>query len=59
MAIAHIHKVHESRKSRNVGLGLVLGLFVVLVMGLTVVKLTAQNNALMPGVGPAQQGVTK
>ncbi|WP_439103911.1 hypothetical protein [Celeribacter marinus] len=59
MAIAKLHKVHNSRKSRNVGLGLVLGLFVVLVMSLTVVKLTAQNNALMPGVGPAQQGITK
>ncbi|WP_417257927.1 hypothetical protein [Celeribacter sp.] len=59
MAIAHLHKVHENRKSRNVGLGIVLGLFVVLVMGLTVVKLTAQNEALMPGVGPAQQGVNQ
>lgn len=37
------HELHNRRKSRNVGLGLVLGSFVLLVMGMTYVKLTAQN----------------
>ncbi|WP_252731459.1 cytochrome C oxidase assembly protein [Lentibacter algarum] len=39
------HELHNRRKSRNVGLGLVLGSFVLLVMGMTYVKLTAQNAA--------------
>lgn len=37
------HELHGRRRSRNVGLGLVLGAFVFLVMGMTYVKLTAQN----------------
>lgn len=37
------HEIHGRRRSRNVGLGLVLGSFVFLVMGMTYVKLTAQN----------------
>ncbi|MBU3030075.1 hypothetical protein [Paracoccus marinaquae] len=32
------HELHRRRRSRNVGLGLVLAGFVVLVFGLTVVK---------------------
>ena len=40
------HELHGRRKSRNVGLGLVLGAFVLLVMGMTYVKLTAQNAAM-------------
>ncbi len=40
------HELHNRRKSRNVGLGLVLGSFVLLVMGMTYVKLTAQNAAM-------------
>lgn len=32
------HEIHNRRRSRNVGLGLVLVMFVVLVFGLTVVK---------------------
>ena len=33
------HEIYERRRSRNVGLGLVLGAFVVLVFAVTVVKL--------------------
>ncbi|WP_298675317.1 cytochrome C oxidase assembly protein [uncultured Lentibacter sp.] len=40
------HEIHGRRKSRNVGLGLVLGSFVILIMGMTYVKLTAQNAAM-------------
>lgn len=34
------HEIHERRKSRNVGLGLVLAGFVVIVFALSVVKVT-------------------
>jgi len=37
------HELHQRRRSRNVGLGITLGAFVLLVMGMTYVKLTAQN----------------
>ncbi|MDN5567322.1 MAG: hypothetical protein L0G27_00980 [Paracoccus sp. (in: a-proteobacteria)] len=38
MAIRAEHEIHERRRSRNVGLGLVLLCFVALVFALTVVK---------------------
>ena len=34
------HEIHERRKSRNVGLGLTLAGFVVVILALTVVKVT-------------------
>jgi len=34
------HEIFERRRSRNVGLGLVLGAFVLLVFAVTMVKLT-------------------
>lgn len=34
------HEIHERRKSRNIGLGLTLAGFVVLILALTVVKVT-------------------
>lgn len=37
------HEIHRRRRSRNVGLGLVLIAFVVLVFGLTVVKVQQGN----------------
>lgn len=39
------HELHARRRSRNIGLAVVLGAFVFLVMGMTYVKLTAQNAA--------------
>lgn len=38
MALNAEHEIHRRRRSRNVGLGLVLIAFVALVFGLTVVK---------------------
>ena len=38
MQIQTEHELHRRRRSRNVGLGLVLAAFVALVFGLTVVK---------------------
>ncbi len=40
MAIRAVHEIPARRKGRNVGVGLMLGAFVVLVMVLTVVKIT-------------------
>jgi hypothetical protein len=40
MAFQKPHEVHTRRFGRNLGLGLVLGAFVALVFGLTVVKVT-------------------
>ncbi|WP_460274175.1 hypothetical protein [Celeribacter sp. ULVN23_4] len=51
MAITRLHELHTRRRSRNLGLGLTLGLLVVLLMGLTVVKVTILDPAQM-----AQEG---
>lgn len=40
MAIHKEHEIHQRRFGRNLGLALVLGAFVFLLMGLTVVKVT-------------------
>lgn len=56
MAITKLHDIHERRRSRNVGLAMVLGAFVILLMGLTVVKVTAMNPAMDPAMDPARTG---
>lgn len=43
MTIGRQHELHKRRFSRNMGLGLVLAAFVVLIFGLTVVKVTGGN----------------
>ena len=45
MALGREHEIHQRRLSRNVGVGIVLGAFVVLLFGLTIVKM--QNGASM------------
>ncbi|MFV0384469.1 hypothetical protein [Paracoccus sp. (in: a-proteobacteria)] len=40
MALHVEHEIHRRRRSRNVGLGLVLVCFVALVFGLSIVKVT-------------------
>ncbi|AUH35175.1 hypothetical protein [Paracoccus tegillarcae] len=45
MALRTEHEIHQRRRSRNVGLGLVLVCFVALVFALTVVKV--QNGDTM------------
>ena len=40
MALRTEHELHQRRRGRNVGLGLVLAAFVLLVFGLSVVKVT-------------------
>lgn len=43
MSLRKEHELYGRRKSRNMGVGLLLGGFVVLVMALTVVKLTSKD----------------
>ncbi len=43
MALHKEHELHKRRFSRNVGLGLILGAFVVLVLALTMVKVTSNG----------------
>ncbi|QPM88951.1 cytochrome C oxidase assembly protein [Pseudooceanicola algae] len=43
MPLAHEHEIHRRRFSRNAGLGVVLGAFVVLIFVLTFVKVTQQS----------------
>lgn len=40
MSFPSEHELHRRRKGRNLGLGLVLGLFVAIIFGLTMVKVT-------------------
>ncbi len=48
MAIAREHDLHRRRRSRNVGLGIVLILFVGLIFGLTVSKMQVLIDAQSP-----------
>ena len=41
MSLNKEHEIHKRRKGRNVGVGLMLGGFVVLIMALTYVKITS------------------
>jgi hypothetical protein len=47
MGIAREHELHKRRFSRNAGLGLVLAGFVVVMFGLTVVKVKFIDPAIM------------
>ena len=47
MGLAREHDLHKRRFSRNLGLGLVLVAFVALIFGLTMVKVTHIDPAIM------------
>ncbi|RMD94651.1 MAG: hypothetical protein D6811_02385 [Alphaproteobacteria bacterium] len=49
MALKVEHELHRRRRGRNVGLGLVLGGFVLLVLALTVVKVRRVGFASLQG----------
>jgi hypothetical protein len=52
--IAREHELHRRRWSRNLGLGLVLGAFVAVVFGLTIVKVAELGPAAVaPHAGDA------
>ena len=46
MAIKAEHEIHQRRKGRNVGVGLMLAGFVVLVLALTFAKITSGDFEL-------------
>ncbi|EEX15644.1 conserved hypothetical protein [Citreicella sp. SE45] len=57
MAIAKTHDLHKRRFSRNIGVGLVLAAFIVIVFGMTVVKVTNGNfNEALQGASQVQNG---
>lgn len=53
MAIRAEHEIHQRRKGRNVGVGLMLAGFVVLIVALTFVKITSEDFA-MPQIEEGQ-----
>lgn len=60
MAFREPHELHKRRWSRNLGLGLVLAIFVALVFGLTIVKVTndplrLDNGQLKPASAVGQE----
>ncbi len=49
MTIRAEHELHSRRRGRNLGIGLMLGAFVILVMVLTFVKITNIDFNNLPG----------
>lgn len=56
MGIRAEHELHDRRRGRNVGLGLMLAGFVVLVMALTFVKITQTDFSNAPAATTAPTG---
>lgn len=56
--IAHEHALHQRRWTRNLGLGLLLAAFVLLVFGLTVVKVSRQDEGAVPQAAETQGAAT-
>lgn len=46
MSLRAEHELHRRRKGRNMGVGLMLGAFVILVLALTVAKVTSGDFEL-------------
>ncbi|MEM6340419.1 MAG: cytochrome C oxidase assembly protein [Pseudomonadota bacterium] len=53
MSLRAEHELHQRRRGRNVGVGLMLASFVVLILALTVVKVT-RDNFQLPEIEEAQ-----
>ena len=43
MSFRVTHEIHKRRFGRNLGVGLILGAFIVLIFGLTVVKVSTEG----------------
>ena len=50
MAIRATHEIHDRRFSRNLGVGLTLAAFMVLIFGLTVVKVSRLEEGSLPDI---------
>ncbi|MFT6676294.1 MAG: hypothetical protein ACJAVM_002497 [Sulfitobacter sp.] len=57
MSIRAEHELHNRRKGRNIGVGLMLGAFVILVMVLTFVKITQTDFTSALGAGAAKESL--
>lgn len=57
------HELHRRRRGRNMGLGLVLAAFIVIIFGMTVVKIATggfdEAPAEIPADVPAEEQVTE
>ncbi|MET4101046.1 hypothetical protein ABIE58_000462 [Roseovarius sp. MBR-78] len=51
MSFREQHEIHKRRFGRNLGLGLVLALFVALVFGLTIAKVSNENFTVPAKIG--------
>ncbi|MCT4558686.1 MAG: hypothetical protein N4A61_11610 [Pelagimonas sp.] len=49
MSLVKEHELHKRRRSRNIGLGIVLAGLIAIVFGLTVVKVTRGGFEMNPG----------
>lgn len=56
MSLSKQHELHERRFGRNLGVGLVLGAFIVLIFGLTVVKISRGDYQIQPQVQGSSDG---
>ena len=56
MSLRREHEIHGRRKGRNMGVGLMLGGFVVLIMALTYVKITQTDFSKAPVAVGTQGG---
>jgi hypothetical protein len=46
MSLTKQHEIHNRRKGRNIGVGLVLAAFIAIIFGLTVVKVTSEGFSM-------------
>ena len=58
MAIRAEHELHNRRRGRNLGVGLMLAGFVVLILALTFVKITETDFTRAPGTANSAAGTT-
>ncbi|EBA09153.1 hypothetical protein [Sagittula stellata] len=56
MSITREHDLHKRRKSRNIGVGLALGAFIVIVFGMTVVKVERGDFQMQPAAATQGDG---
>lgn len=54
MALKPEHEIHTRRFGRNLGVGLTLGAFILIVFAMTVVKITNGGTMQAPGAQTAQ-----
>ena len=56
MSISREHELHKRRRSRNIGVGMVLGAFIVIVFGMTMVKINRGDFQMQPAAATQGDG---